>query len=47
MIFLSIFRAIIMKMRTFAMSKDLRQVAIEPRPQLMNGHESQKGNDNI
>lgn len=47
MIFLSIFRAIFMKVRIFAMSKDLRQVAREPRPQMMNGHESQKGNDNI
>lgn len=47
MIFLSIFRAIIMKMRNFAMSKDLRQVAREPRPQMINGHESQKNIDNI
>ena len=41
------FQAILMNLRTFALSKDLRQVAIEPRPQMINGHESQKDIYNI
>ena len=42
MIFLMNFWCISHDLRNFAMSKDLRQVAIEPRPQMINGHESQK-----
>lgn len=39
MIFLSIFWCISHDLRNFAMSKETEQKAIEPRPQMINGHE--------
>ena len=46
-IFLMNFRAIPMKIYNFVPSKETEQKAIEPRPQMMNGHERLNVIDNI